>query len=241
LAANNPKYQAVVSDLLDKVEGTRQTAIKRFSTNNTEEERSMNSRLEFIAQRLQEHDEAGMDEVETLRQQLDELSDDELIEVALEAGVIELDEDEGDAEEVTPEDLYDYIEGLEGELEEATELIQNLAARLEESEDVDDLSLKYETALNIIQDTVNRYQFLAEAVGGEDKAQSLMEAYLQRMEKSLEGSDVTEGDLNEDASEVADIEKLLGSNGNDEGSVEDKKMARYQELSEAAIERLGLN
>jgi ribosomal protein L16 Arg81 hydroxylase len=241
LAANNPKYQAVVSDLLDKVEGTRQTAIKRFSTNNTEEERSMNSRLEFIAQRLQEHDEAGMDEVETLRQQLDELSDDELIEVALEAGVIELDEDEGDAEEVTPEDLYDYIEGLEGELEEATELIQNLAARLEESEDVDDLSLKYETALNIIQDTVNRYQFLAEAVGGEDKAQSLMEAYLQRMEKSLEGSDVTEGNLNEDASEVADIERLLGSNGNDEGSVEDKKMARYQELSEAAIERLGLN
>jgi hypothetical protein len=201
----------------------------------------MNSRLEFIAQRLQEHDAAGMDEVETLRQQLDELSDDELIEVALEAGVIELDEDEGDAEEVTPEDLYDYIEGLEGELEEATELIQNLAARLEESEDVDDLSLKYETALNIIQDTVNRYQFLAEAVGGEDKAQSLMEAYLQRMEKSLEGSDFTEGDLNEDASEVADIEKLLGSNGNDEGSVEDKKMARYQELSEAAIERLGLN
>ena len=237
LAANNPKYQAVVSDLLDKVEESRQTVIERFSINDTEEERSMNSRLEFIAQRLQENDEYEMNEAEELRQELDEMSDDELIELALDAGVIELEEDEADdAEEVTPEDLYDYVQELESDLQEAAELIEAMAERLEESEDSDDLSLKYETALGIIQETVSRYQLLAEAVGGEEKADALMEAHLQKLEGDLE-NDVTEGSLNEDASEVADIERLLGSSE----LVEDKKMDRYKILSEAAISRLGLN
>jgi phosphomevalonate kinase len=160
-----------------------------------------------------------------LREHLETLSDDELIEAGIETGVLteELDEADDD-EEVTVQDLLDYVEHLEGQLQEAEEIVGELVGRLEESGDADTALLKYEAALEIIQETVGRFQLLQEAVGGEDRANQLMESYVAKLEaeNDTESNDinVVEGVLNED-----------GSAGN--------KMSEYLRLTEGALTRLG--
>lgn len=243
LAADHPEHGTVISDLLEKVEKSREAVIRQAPQEIVKEE-PMN-RLQFIQDRLQEStetvDEETMQEADEMRQQLEDMTDDELIDVALEAGVLEPDveEDDDDDEldaEVTVQDLLDYIEELEVANEEGAELVTELAEHLEEAEDVDDIKLKYEASLNIIQETVSRYQLLQEAVGGEEKAEEIMEAYIQALENA---SDVTEGkddkgQITEDDAAVADVEALL----NQDDPEADAEMARYVELAEAAC---GLN
>jgi hypothetical protein len=236
LAAEHPAYRPVVTDLLSKVEESREAMLMWPTSENMTQEEPMKNRLEFIKDRLQEADEELIDEAEELRQELDQYSDDDLVEMALEAGVIspeDLEEDEYDDDEVeiTPEDLLDHIDALEEDLAEATEVIQYLAELEENSDEVADLQLKYEAALGIIQETVGRYQLLAEAVGGDDKADRLMESHLAK----LEAAEADEYDINEDAD---DVTAILNEDG-DDGI--DPTMARYKELTEGALDRTGLN
>jgi len=243
LAADHPEHGTVISDLLEKVEESRGAVIAQVPQEIVKEEPM--DRLQFIKDRLQEHsasaEEEIMQEADELRQELEELTDDELIDVALEAGVLKQDvEEDGDDDvdadaEVTVQDLLDYIEELENEHEEATTLVVELAEALEETEDVDDIMLKYEASLNIIQETVGRYQLLQEAVGGEEKAEEIMETHIQ----ALEAASVTESDddgkktLTEDDDVVA-VEALL----NQDDPEGDAEMQRYVHLAESA---LGLN
>jgi hypothetical protein len=246
LAEENPQHRAVITELLDKVEETRGALIQTAPKENLKEEPM--DRLQFIKDRLQESQkdaEARMEaEAEELRAELNELSDDELVQVAIEAGVIDESDLEGDATddsddaEVTVQDLLDYIEELEAREEEAAELIEEMAGVLEESENVDDVKLKYEAALGIIQETVSRYQLLTEAVGGEEKAYELMESHLTALEQD-DDEDNKEG-INEDADDKKDtedvdtVERLLSEDG------DDPRMDRFKELSEQALERLGV-
>jgi len=243
LAADHPEHGTVISDLLEKIEQSREALITQVPRKIVKEEPM--DRLQFIKDRLQESamqaDEEIMQEAEELRQELESLSDDELIQVALEAGVLEEDDEEDGEDdmnaEVTVQDLLDYIEELENTNEEATELITEMAEALEESEDVDDLKLKYEASLNIILETVGRYQLLQEAVGGEEKAEEIMEAHIQALEAASDN--VTEGkeerqQLTEGDDDVVAVEDLLNG-GNLE---EDVKMRRYVELAEGAVGRL---
>lgn len=244
LAADHPEHGTVISDLLEKVEKSRGAVIAQVPQEIVKEEPM--DRLQFIKDRLQEHsasaEEEIMQEADELRQELEELSDDELIDVALEAGVLEQDVEEDDDDdddkldaEVTVQDLLDYIEELENEHEEATTLVTELAEALEQTEDVDDIKLKYEASLNIIQETVGRYQLLQEAVGGEEKAEAIMETHIQALEAASEV--IESGDskktLTED-DDVAAVEALL----NQDDPENDAEMARYVELAESA---LGLN
>jgi hypothetical protein len=82
---------------------------------------------------------------------------------------------------------------------------------------------------------------LQEAVGGEEKAYGLMEAHLNTLEAGEGDADIEEGTINEDSTDdketedVDTVERLLSEDGPD-----DAKMARYKELSEEALERLGV-
>jgi hypothetical protein len=243
LAESNPEHRTVITELLDKVEETRGAIIKNAPKENFKEEPM--DRLQFIKDRLQESQKDAeaqtTTETDELRAELNELSDDELINVAIEAGVIDEndledtdDKVDGD-EEVTVQDLLDYIEELESRENEAATLIEEMAGALEEADNVDDVKLKYEAALGIIQETVSRYQLLQEAVGGEEKAYGLMEAHLTTLEASTEDGDIEEEVTDDkDIEDVETIERLLTDDG-----PEDATMARYKELSESALERLG--
>jgi len=265
LAAESPEHQTIVAELLKKVEESLEAVIIR-PTNTSVKEEPMD-RLQFIKDRLQEAElEATVDateaemqlaaEVDELRQNLEALDDDELVDVALEVGVISPDDleedddtsaDDDSGETVTVQDLLDYIEELEGQVGEAAELIEGMAAQLEESDDSDDLTLKYEAALGIIQETVTRYHFLQEAVGGEERANKLMENLLQRLESDDEDDDEDDedekpkkkkGKKEESLDEaVAEVEKLLS----EDGDGPDKNMLRYKELAESVRKSTGLN
>jgi hypothetical protein len=243
LATESPEHRTVVTDLLKKVEECRQAVIVQPTVETTKEE-PMDDRMQFIKDRLHETSSEAEAEADALRQELEGLSDDELIETALEYGVIteqdlaEDDDVEGD-EEVTAQDLYDYAVELEGQLQEAADLVEEMSTQLEEAAHVDDVVLKYEASLGIIQETVARYQLLQEAVGGADKADELMEAHIQKLEAEAGTDNVTEetetntDHLDED---VNTIEELI----NEDGTVDDT-MVRYKELAESAVDRQGLN
>jgi len=95
---------------------------------------------------------------------------------------------------------------------------------------VDGIALKYEAALGIIQETVGRYQLLQEAVGGEDKANELMESHLNQ----LESRDVAES-TTDDGSTL--VEGILNEDGDNSG----ENMAEHMRLFEGARSRLNLN
>lgn len=161
-----------------------------------------------------------------LREHLESLDDDELIEAGIEAGVLDPDqlmEADADDEEVSVQDLLDYVDHLEGQLQEAEQIVGELVGRLEESGDAETALLKYEAALEIIQETVGRYQLLAEAIGGEEKAEHIVEAYVAKLESQIEresnDNNVIEGVLNEDGYS--------------------SEMSRSVQLAEAALSRLG--
>jgi len=246
LSVEKPQHRAVITELLDKVEETRGAIIQNAPKENLKEEPM--ERLQFIKDRLQESQKdaaARMEaEAEELRAELNELSDEELVDVAIEAGVVdesdfEDDNETGDDAEVTVQDLLDYIEELEARENEAATLIEEIAGALEEAENVDDVKLKYEAALGIIQETVSRYQLLTEAVGGEEKAYELMETHLTALEQgddADENNDIKEDvdDDKKDTEDVSTVERLLSEDG------DDPTMDRYKELSEQALERLGV-
>jgi hypothetical protein len=204
-------------------------------------------KLEFIKERLNSKAEEVVDEqaqeaaeLEELRAKLNELSDEELVEVGLEVGAItekDLEETEDDdAEEVTPEQLFDYVEELEGQLSEAADIIEKMAGALEEAEDVGGITLKYEAALGIIQETVSRFQLLQEAVGGEEKANELMESHLTQLEADEETDEVEEAakdDETDDGSAV--VEEILNEDGE-----QDDAMSEHLRLFEGAKDRLNL-
>jgi hypothetical protein len=236
MAVQQPENADIIADLLEKVEQSRRALIWKDPAENIKEEPM--DKLEFIKERLssQQIDEQAQleAEMEDLYDQLSELSDEELIEVAIETGAIDPDDlveddDDDDGAEVDLEQLFDYVEGLENQLEEAAGLIEQMAGALEEA-DTDGIALKYEAALGIIQETVARYQLLQEAVGGEEKANELMEGHLNQLESQEDGN-VTESV--DDGSNI--VEGVL----NEDGS-EDKDMKEYMRLAEGAKERLNL-
>jgi len=259
VAVTHPEYGSVVADLLEKVEQT-QGAIIGGSTNTQLTEEENMDKLDFIKARLNEatvSEEEQMQEAaadlydqlntlsdeelvdladivdgDRLREQLETLDDDELIEAGIEAGVIDPDDlEEGDDdEELDVQDLYDYALDLEAQLEEAGGVIQELVERLEESDDAETAIVKYEAALGIIQETVGRFQLLAEAVGGEEKATELMEAYITHLESQNDNYDnnVTES--------YNAVEHVLF-----EDSTNNPKMAETLRLVEGALSRLGAN
>jgi len=250
MAVNHPEHGTVIADLLEKVEQTRGAIISRPQTRISEEENM--DKLEFIKARLNEsaedeemllqetaanlYDElnslsdeelvAIATEVDSdrLREHLESLDDDELIEAGFEAGVLNETQDEADDEEVTVQDLLDYVDHLEGQLQEAEQIVGELVERLEESGDAETALLKYEASLEIIQETVGRFQLLQEAIGGEDRANQLMEAYVAKLEAEAgyDDNNVVEGVLNEDGSSSYGAE-----------------MAEIVRLSEGALQRLG--
>lgn len=252
LAVESPEHQTIVADLLKKVDESLGAVITRPTNESVKEVPTMD-RLQFIKDRLQEAGQETVTEADELRQELEALSDDELVEVALKVGVLspeDLEETEDPADddsEVTVQDLLDYIEEQEKQLGEAAELIEKMASQLEESENTDDIKLKYEAALGIIQETVTRYQFLQEAIGGEEQANKLMEALLQKLEAKEDDDEDDDEDEDEDEKKskkkskkeeatdeaVSTVESLL------EDSVPDKTMLRYKELAESALNRSG--
>jgi hypothetical protein len=248
MAANHPEHGEIIADLLEKVELSRGTIIMNVPKENIKEEPMDKQKLEFIKERLNSRtddevvDEQAQEaaELEELRAKLDELSDEELVEVGLEVGAISQDDlEETDDEEPSEADiqnLFDYVEGLEGQLEEAAEIIETMAGALEEAEDVGGITLKYEAALGIIQETVSRFQLLQEAVGGEEKANELMESHLTQLEADEETDEVEEaakGDETDDGSAV--VEEILNEDGE-----QDDAMSEHLRLFEGAKDRLNL-
>lgn len=235
MAAYNPENADVIADLLEKVEQSRGALIYKAPQENIKEE-PMN--LEFIkdrlnSQRVDEEAQAAA-EIDDLRSQLDELSDEELVEVALEVGAIseeDLYEDDEQGEEIDVQALYDYAVELEQTLSEASEVIEQLSGALEEA-DVESLTLKYEAALGIIQETVAQYQLLQEAVGGEDKANELMESHLSQLEGSDE--EPVEENTDDDGSKL--VEEVLNEDGDNSG----EDMTSHLRLFEGAKNRLNL-
>ncbi len=247
MAANHPEQEDMIADLLEKVELSRGTIIMNVPTENIKEEPMDKQKLEFIKERLNSKDDEVVDEqaqeaaeLEELRAKLDELSDEELVEVGLEVGAISKEDlEETDDEEPSEADiqnLFDYVEGLEGQLEEAAEIIEKMAGALEEAEDVGGITLKYEAALGIIQETVSRFQLLQEAVGGEEKANELMESHLTQLEADEETDEVEEAakdDETDDGSAV--VEEILNEDGE-----QDDAMSEHLRLFEGAKDRLNL-
>lgn len=248
MAAIHPERGEIIADLLEKVELSRGTIIMNAPEENIKEEPMDKQKLEFIKERLNSNAETVVDEqaqeaaeLEELRAKLDELSDEELVEVGLEVGAItekdlEETEDDDDAEKLDPQQLFDYVDELEGQLEEAAELIEKMAGALEEAEDVGGITLKYEAALGIIQETVSRFQLLQEAVGGEDKANELMESHLTQLEADEETDEVEEAakdETEDDGSQV--VEEILNEDGE-----QDDTMAEHLRLFEGAKDRLNL-
>ena len=263
---DNPEEKALVSGLLTRLDEAKTYLVQ--DPEDIYEEVNMN-RLQFIQDRLEEAafgaeqesktkaqalaeelsglsdeeligiaEEAGVipSEEQELAEALNEMSDEELINLALDQGVLsESDLHEGeDSDE--PMDLYDaieYAQNLEAQLEEAGEVIAQLSETLEEADN--SLALKYETALGIIQETVSRFQMLQEAVGGEDKADALLESYISTIESKMDGSnDASYDDVNEDY----DPELLLHGAADNHAS---DTMSRYVQLAEEAVGKLNLN
>ena len=245
LATESPEHRTVVTDLLKKVEECREAVIVT-PTHETTKEEPMDDRLQFIKDRLHETSSEADAEAAALRQELEGLSDDELIETALEYGVIteddlaEGDDAEGD-EEFTVQDLYDYAVELESQLEEAADLVEEMSGQLEEAEHVDDVVLKYEASLGIIQETVARYQLLQEAVGGSEKADELMEAHIQKLEAEAEAGDGLEEDADTTETDKLDEDVAAVEAALNEEDTPDDTMVRYKELAESAVDRQGLN
>ncbi len=214
----------------------------------------MNENLQFILDRLKEsaaredtEDSEGLNEAEALYQELNALDDDELIEAGIHCGVIDpadLEEDgkDDDADdEIDPEDidveaLCDYANETGEELAEAQEIIEQLVKHLEEAGDYEDVVLKYETALGIIQETAAHYQLLQEAVGGQEKASDLIEAHIQTLEAAEgneeAGADSVTEDIDNDDAKVLD--KVFEEAGADNDRV-NKSVA----LWESAQNRFG--
>jgi len=267
---DNPEHRVIASSLLDRLEEAKNTLA--YGTNDDEdnlhEEVNMN-RLQFIQNRLEEAEFGAEQEAETqayeLAEELSELSDEELISIAEEVGVLPSEEDElaealdnmsdaelvelavdqgvldesvlyEDEEEEEVMDLYDsdeYTQELEANLEEASTMIEELAAALEEtSDDTDGLSQKYETALGIIQETVSRFQMLQEAIGGEERADAILESYISNLETEMANYDEDGTDLTEDTN----IEYMLHEDGGSSTG-----MSRYVQLAEEAVTKLNLN
>jgi len=264
LTAGNPDT-LISSSLLTKLDEAKKNLIHGTSdSNHIQEEVTNMNQLQFIQSRLEEAQAGASMEQEQeaveLAESLNELSDEELISVAEEVGVIDSEEDEliealnemsddelvdlaietGVLDESDFEDeddtmqLYDdeKTQELEQQLTEAIEIIEQLSTKLEEASDNEDgIALKYETALGIIQETVSRYQMLQEAIGGEEKADAVLESYVTNLETEMANYD-EDGDLNEDT----DIEGILHEDG---GSSQD--MSRYVQLAEEAVTKLNLN
>ena len=267
---DNPEHKVIAASLLSKLGEAKDNLV--FGTNegkdNLYEEVNMN-RLQFIQDRLEEAEFGANQETEAqayeLAEELSGLSDEELISVAEDVGVLPSEEDElaealdnmsdaelvelavdqgvldesvlyEDQEEDGVMDLYDadeYTQELEANLEEASSMIEELAAALEETaENEGGIAQKYETALGIIQETVSRFQMLQEAVGGEERADAILESYISNLETEMANYDEDGSDLNEDTN----IEQLLHEDG---GS--DKTMSRYVQLAEEATAKLNLN
>jgi hypothetical protein len=246
LIAEEPQNRAVIAELMEKLEDSRRALIFKSLTEEFDKEEKPMDRLQFIKDRLQEaayyeaQEVSPEAEVEELRQELEEMDDDQLIAVAIEAGVIDPDDLEEDDDEidgdVTVQDLLDYAAELESNLDEAAEVVEQLVAALEESDDVDDIKLKYEAALGIIQETVARYQMLQEAVGGEEKANEIMENHLNALERNAGIAEGREGShsLTEGYDGAAAVETILNKD-----IADDPQMARNLSLVEGALELLG--
>ena len=252
MALENPQHEAVLAELQTKVNDSRSALIEQDPNKNSKEE-TMDEKLQFILDRIQEAnarveadtDDTELSEAEALYNELDELDDEDLVNVALEVGALnpedlEIEEDDDDDDEIGVDDidvqaLYDFAVEKEEELLEAQSIIEQLVQHVEESEDYEDVVLKYETALGIIQETALHYQLLQEAVGGEEKATELVEVHIQKLE-AAEGYEGGAGNVNEDIDndDASVIEKILEDDG-----VQNDRVGASVALFESARSRFG--
>lgn len=203
-------------------------------------------RSDWIRGRLEEaaegYDDQIAEEAAMLEDELDQMSDEELIACGIEAGVIdpeELELEEGedaeDSEEMElldNEDVVAYIAALEECLEEAAEYLAEMYEQLEEGDN--ELGVKYEAALVLLEEAITRHNMLQEAVGGEDRANKLVESYISKVEKEMTND--SEYASGEEDAVVEDIEELLHSY---DTSTYDASMNRNLQLAEGALKRLG--
>jgi len=252
MALENPQHEAVLAELQTKVNDSRSALIEQDPNKNSKEE-TMDEKLQFILDRIQEAnaraeadtDDTELSEAEALYQELDELSDEDLVDVALEVGALDPDDleveegeddDEIDADDIDVQALYDFAVDTENELVEAQGIIEQLVQHVEESGDYEDVVLKYETSLGIIQETALHYQLLQEAVGGEEKATELVEAHIQKLEAAEANDEEEAGNVNEDIDndDAEVIEKIL-----EDDSVENDRVGASVALFESAKSRFG--
>lgn len=246
LAVEYPQHGKIISELQDRVNESWGAVVTLQPINENSKEEPMDEKLQFVLDRMNDADErdsVDLSEAEELYNELDSLSDEDLLDVALEAGVVEFEEDEDieegdgdiDLDDIDVEALLDYVQDQDEQLAEAEEIIEGLVVRIEESADVDvnDLLLKYETSLGIIQETALQYQLLQEAVGGKDRADDLIEAHVQKLELTDydEAGNVTE-DLDNDDARV--VQSILEDDG-----VKNDRVSRSVALFESAKGRFG--
>ncbi len=245
LAQNHPQQQGIVESLVQRLEESRQIIFGLTCASTAKVEEDTMDRKQFIQSRLQEAAEAAdqdiQQEAEDLAAEISELSDEELTDLGLELGVIDVDdlEEDDDVEDVEHELLDDsevagYIEMLEGQLEEATGLVAELTQVVEEGES--DIALKYEASLGVLQEAMAHYQMLQEAVGGQVKADALIENHLEQLEKGETTTQVTKSN-NSVEEDIDNIEDLL----DESGTATDPTMVRNVQLAEDALTKLGLN
>lgn len=253
LLESHPEYHVVLDDLVNKIEESRELVFGLCTVDSEEivEEATTMDRNTFITNRLYEAaenvEEERLAEAEALYSELDGLGDEELMELGLELGVIApedvglteeaLYEDEDEEQEMlldVDEEVAAYVEDLEDKLEEAVELISDMTQALEENDGV--MAAKYEMALGVLQETIIHHQMLQEALGGEDRANRLVEAYVSKLEGDDADDDMDADGFTDDVNEdIEDIEALLG----EAGDQMDETMARNVRLSEGALNRMG--
>lgn len=163
-------------------------------------------------------------EEDELRTELNTMNDDELLNTAGELGL--LDENE-ENEEIDVENLVEYTQELEQELARVTDIAEQLSEALEETED-EGLGLKYEAALGVIAEMAAEFDQLVEAVGGEESANKLVEAYNEKQETT---ANKDEKQVNEDLSNITNIEEAMGN--------PTTTANRAVELADKAIKKLG--
>jgi len=248
LAEESPEDHIVTSDLINLIDESRDMVFGLTVPNTTQEtvEEETMDRTEFIKSRLYEAAENAEDqqllEAQDLAEELADLDDDELLNLGIQVGVVDPDDleeadadydEDPEAELLTDGDVVEFIDMLENRLDEATELIAELTGTLEESES--DIAVKYEASLGILQETITQYQMLQEAIGGQDKADKILEAYANKLEKTVvDSTDYTPTEVTED---FDDIEALLGEVDDSSMST---TMARNKHLAESACARLNL-
>lgn len=251
---DSPKYEPMAQNLRSRLnEMTAQLfnlnsgSYELLENDESSEDNNMaRDMTSFIKERLQEAEQDIEEQdwtLEDLVEQMEGHSDEEILETAYELGIIDEDDLAEILEANSDDDADDSQELLDAQelaeqLEEAVEVIQELSELVENQES--EMAYKYEMALGMLLETIEIHNILVEAVGGEDKAEKLMEHHVQRLENSM-GSEDSDDGYDEDYSssvteDVDDIEALL----TDASGRQDNRITEAARTATAAVKMLNL-